>query len=146
MESLGCRSDGSVVTALFHDSAKPITTVQEWDRDVCDHPTTPQGEQLVGRAAGSGVPLRKCASAVWGLCVTRAGQYFGERAVAPNVRSFGCPGWTENRLLYLFALADSRGRDHEFDEELDNLTLETSGERTSALTDDIRFRVSDHLG
>ena len=112
-----------LLTALLHDSAKPLTTVVDPDSGSVSSPKhAVKGEQLarqVLRKLGCDLQTREE--------IAKLVRYHGrpvflaerENPVAEVVRH----SWlTNNRLLYYFAVADSRGRDTDSkDRPIENL-------------------------
>jgi predicted kinase len=101
-----------IFTALFHDSAKPLTSLLD---ETTGHIRSPnhavKGEHLVRdelRELGCDLQTRE----VIARLVRYHGrpQFFAEKA-EPKHEVVGLSWHVNNKVLYLFALADTRGRD-----------------------------------
>lgn len=101
-------------TALFHDSAKPLTTSRDPETGrVTSHGHAVRGERLartILRELECDLPTREE--------IARLVRYHGRPAFLlekpdPDAEVVRLSWLTSSRLLYLFALADTRGRDTE---------------------------------
>jgi predicted kinase len=100
-----------IFTALFHDAAKPLTSQVDPESGRITSPKhAVKGEHLVRsvlRELGCDLPTRES--------IARMVRYHGRPAFLlekphPEHEVVALSWWVSNRLLYLFALADSRGR------------------------------------
>jgi predicted kinase len=99
-----------VFTALFHDAAKPLTSQVDAGGRITTPKHAAKGERLarsVLRDLGCDLATREE--------IARLVRYHGRPAFLlertnPNHEVISLSWWVSNRLLYLFAIADTRGR------------------------------------
>ena len=101
-----------LLVALFHDAAKPLTTVLDPETGHLRSPNhAVKGEQLVrGVLRDLGCPL-EIRERICGLVRYHGRPAFLTERESPEQEVIRMSWLTENRLLYLFAIADTRGRD-----------------------------------
>ena len=103
-----------LLTALFHDAAKPITTVLDPETGHVRSPNhAVKGEHLVRSVLRDIECPLDVRERVCGLVRYHGRPAFLLERTSPEREVIKMSWLTENRLLYLFALADTRGRDTE---------------------------------